>query len=412
MKIIVIGGGAAGLMAAYTAAAKCEVLLLEKNEKLGKKIYITGKGRCNLANYCDSRTFLKNVVSNQKFLYSAISRFDPYSTVALFNELGLETKTERGNRVFPVSDHASDVTKVLEKAARKAGVKIELNCAVTDIKTEQGCFKAVRTADGREIYADACIIATGGLSYPSTGSTGDGYDFAVKAGHTVTKCVPSLVGLKTKETFVQEMEGLSLKNVRLDVYLNGKKKYSDFGEMLFTHNGVSGPLVLTASAMFARDLAAGADVKLFIDLKPALEQDVLDERLVREFSETSNKELKNALKSLLPSSMIPVFIKLAGISGERKVNTITAPERKKIRNLLKAFELNVSEAGGFNEAVITQGGVKVNEIDPKTMGSKLVKNLYFAGEVIDVDAFTGGFNLQIAWSTGVAAATGIIDQLN
>lgn len=408
MKIVVIGGGAAGLMAAYAAAAgPNEVILLEKNEKLGKKIYITGKGRCNLANSCDMQTFLKNVVSNPRFLYGAVSRLDPDATVALFNELGLDTKTERGNRVFPVSDHASDVTKTLEKALKKAGVSIYLNTEVTGIVTENGEFCSVRAADGKEIHADACIIATGGLSYPSTGSTGDGYGFALKMGHTVVPCVPSLVGLKTKEKFVSEMEGLSLKNIRLDAYLSGKKKYSEQGEMLFTHNGVSGPLILTASALFARELSEGKELKLLIDLKPSLTAEVLEERLIKEFAAASNKEIKNVMRSLIPSSMIVPFLRLCSISGEKKVNSVTAGERKKIVSVLKGFCLNVSEAGGFNEAVVTKGGIKVNEIDPKTMESKLVKNVFFAGEIIDVDAFTGGFNLQIAWSTGYAAGSAV-----
>ena len=408
MKIIVIGGGAAGLMAAYAASAGSnEVILLEKNEKLGKKIYITGKGRCNLANSCDTQTFLKNVVSNPRFLYGAVSRLDPDATVALFNELGLETKLERGNRVFPVSDHASDVTRTLEKALKKCGVSILLNSEVNTVKTVDGRFCSVVLSNGKEITADACVIATGGLSYPSTGSTGDGYGFALKMGHTVIPCVPSLVGLKTKESFVSEMEGLSLKNIRLDAYLSGKKKYSEQGEMLFTHNGVSGPLVLTASALFARDLADGAELKLIIDLKPSLEPEVLEERLLREFASASNKDIKNVMRSLIPSSMIEPFLRLCSINGEKKVNSVTAPERKKIISVLKGFELNVTGAGGFNEAVVTKGGIKVNEIDPKTMESKLVKNVYFAGEVIDVDAFTGGFNLQIAWSTGYAAGTAL-----
>ena len=408
MKIVVIGGGAAGLMAAYAAAAGSnEVILLEKNEKLGKKIYITGKGRCNLTNSCDLQTFMKNVVSNPRFLYGAVSRLDPDATVALFNELGLETKIERGSRVFPTSDHASDVTKVLEKAIRKAGVSILLNSEVTEIVTEEGSFSSVRLADGKEITADACIIATGGLSYPSTGSTGDGYKFAINMGHTVVTCVPSLVGLKTKEKYVCELEGLSLKNVRLDAYLSGKKKFSEQGEMLFTHNGVSGPLILTVSALFARELDFGNELKLVIDLKPALEPEVLEERILREFNASLNKELKNVLPHLVPLSMTGTILRLCSINGEKKVNAVTAPERKKLVSVLKGFELNISDMGGFNEAVVTKGGVKVSEINPKTMESKLVKNVFFAGEIIDVDAFTGGYNLQIAWSTGYAAGTAV-----
>ena len=403
MKIIVIGGGAAGLMAAYSSAiAGHEVLLLEKNEKLGKKIYITGKGRCNLANYCSEEDFLKSVVSNPKFLYSSIHQLSPYETVDFFNNLGLTTKVERGNRVFPESDHASDVTKVLEKGLRNIGVKIELNTTVRRIDQKDGVFSQVVTDKG-EIKADACIIATGGISYPSTGSTGDGYEFAISLGHTIIPTLPSLVGLKTKEIFVKDMEGLSLKNIGLKCVVDGKEKYKDMGELLFTHNGVSGPLILTASSYFAKDIASGKKLVLKIDLKPALSEEALDGRIVRDFTSNSNKALKNILGGLLPSSMVPVMLSVCGIDPEKKANSVTAGERKNLVRNIKEFCLNVTRSGDFSEAVVTKGGVCTKEINPRTMESLKCKGVYFAGEVIDVDALTGGYNLQIAWSTGYTA---------
>jgi len=404
VKTIVIGGGAAGMMAAYASAVNGhETVLLERNEKLGKKIYITGKGRCNLSNYCGRDDFLSAVVSNPRFLYSSISRLDPSDTVALFNSLGLKTKVERGNRVFPESDRASDVTAVLEKALLGLNVKIKKLCRVTAIKSRDNVFCGVETEGGELIEGDACVIATGGKSYPSTGSTGDGYDFALQLGHTVVKPVPSLVGLKTRESFVGRLEGLSLRNIGLKVYENNKQKFGGQGEMLFTHNGVSGPLILTVSALFARSLAEGNGLKLVIDLKPALERDVLDARLLRDFKNNSNKSLKNVLGGLVPSSMIPVVIDILEMDGEKKVNSVTAVERKKLLELLKNFELHADSAGTFAEAVVTSGGIKVGEVKPGTLESKLVKGVYFAGEVLDLDAFTGGYNLQIAWSTGFLA---------
>ncbi|MBR4343841.1 MAG: NAD(P)/FAD-dependent oxidoreductase [Lachnospiraceae bacterium] len=404
MKNIIIGGGAAGMMAAYSSVINGnDTILLEKNEKLGKKVYITGKGRCNLTNYCSKEEFLKNVVSNPKFLFSSLNRMDSYDTVELFNNLGLKTKTERGNRVFPESDKASDVTKTLEKVLRSLGVDIRFNCRVLDIKTEGGRFASVITDSYGEISGDSCIIATGGLSYPSTGSTGDGYRIADKNGHTITELLPSLVGLKTEETFVREMEGLSLKNIVLKVFINGKQKFKEQGEMLFTHNGVSGPLILTVSADFAKDIASGKQAELVIDMKPALSYEELDARILRDFGEMSNKALKNVLIHLLPSSMVPVLIGECGIDGEKKVNSVTVEERKKLADTIKAFKLHVKNSGDFSEAVVTKGGIKVSEVNPGTMESKLVKGLYFAGEILDVDAYTGGFNLQIAWTTGYTA---------
>ena len=404
MKTIVIGGGAAGMMAAYSSALQGnETVLLERNEKLGKKIYITGKGRCNLSNYCTGEDFLKNVVSNPKFLYSSVNRLDPFETVGLFNQLGLKTKVERGNRVFPESDIASDVTKTLERALKKLKVTILTGTRVTEIREKDGSFYSVVTDSNGEMTADACIIATGGLSYPSTGSTGDGYELAKKLGHKVVDTLPSLVGLKTGEDFVKEMEGLSLKNIVLKVTVNGKQKFKEMGEMLFTHNGVSGPLILTASSDFARDIASGKTLELFIDLKPALSPEELDARILKDFGKMTNKSVKNVLGALLPSSMVPVFLKVCGIDEDKKVNSITAAERRKMVETVKAFKLTVKKSGDFSEAVITKGGIKTSEIDPKTMESKLVKRLYFAGEVIDVDAYTGGYNLQIAWTTGYTA---------
>ncbi len=404
MKTIIIGGGAAGMMAAYSSALNGnETILLEKNEKLGKKIYITGKGRCNLSNFCDVEEFLKSIVTNPKFLYSSINRLDPSQTVALFNELGLKTKVERGRRVFPESDTASDVTKTLERALKKLKTEIRYNCCVKEIKTLNGSFNGVVTDNNEIIYGDACIIATGGLSYPSTGSTGDGYRFAEKLGHTVIKGIPSLVGLKTEETFVKEMEGLSLKNITLKVFLDGKQKMKETGEMLFTHNGVSGPLILTASAKFAKKIAEGKPVLLAIDLKPGMDAEALDGKIVREFSEMSNKAVKNLLGHFVPASMVPVILDLSGIDAEKKANSVTLEERRKLVGIIKNFELKIKKSGDFNEAVVTQGGIKTGEINPKTMESQIVKNVYFAGEVIDVDGYTGGYNLQIAWTTGYTA---------
>lgn len=407
-KVIVIGGGAAGLMsAAVLAEYGNEVILIEKNEKLGKKIYITGKGRCNLTNLCDRDSFFKSVVTNPKFLYSCVNNFDAVATVDFFENHGLETKEERGNRVFPVSDHASDVSKTLEKAIKAAGGKILFNSVVNEILHDENGFYGVRLLNGEEISGEACVIATGGLSYETTGSTGDGYMFARRLGHTVTETYPSLVGLKTNETFVKELEGLSLKNIQLIAYVDGKKKYDERGEMLFTHSGVSGPLVLTLSSQITSELAKGKKVDLKIDMKPAMDMDTLEKRVLKDFGEAMNKSLKNSLGGLLPSSMIPVVVRLSGIDGEKKVNSISVAERKNLLELIKGIPLSVKATGGFGEAVITQGGVSVKEVNPKTMESKLCKGVYFAGEVLDVDALTGGFNLQIAWSTAYAAAEAI-----
>lgn len=392
------------MMAAYSASMNgAEVLLIEKNEKLGKKIYITGKGRCNLANFCTKEDFMKNVVSNPKFLYSSLNQLPPYDTVDLFNSMGLKTKVERGNRVFPESDHASDVTKALEKTLRQNGVKILLNTGVMKILDRNGVFSGVETDRGEVILGDACIVATGGLSYPSTGSTGDGYEFARRMGHTLTKMYPSLVGLKTKETFVKEMEGLSLRNIAVKFIIDGKEKFREQGELLFTHNGVSGPLILTASALFTGDIASGKKTKLIIDLKPALTEEALDARIVRDFTSMSNKAVKNILGGLVPSSMVAVVLRLSGIGGDKKANSVTANERKNLIKVIKSFTLEIKNTGDYSEAVVTKGGISTKEINPRTLESLKCSGVYFAGEVIDVDAFTGGYNLQIAWSTGYTA---------
>ncbi len=401
------------MMAAATAGAGgVETVLIEKNEKLGKKVYITGKGRCNLSNDCDVRDFMKNVVSNGKFLYSAMYGFTPQATVDYFEAIGLRTKVERGNRVFPVSDHSSDVNKYLEKAIRAAGVKIMLNTAVKEIVTENGAFKGAELSNGEFISGDACFVATGGLSYPSTGSDGDGYWFAKALGHKVTRLLPSLVSVKVIEDWVKQVEGLSLKNVVLSAHSNGKCLYSDLGEMLFTHNGISGPLVLTLSSMLADTISSGNKVDLLIDLKPGLEPARLDERLLKDFAENINKQFANSLGKLLPSSLIPVIVSLSGIPSDKPVNLVTKEERGALASLIKALPLTVLRLGGYDEAVITKGGVDVKQINPATMESRLVSGLYFIGEVLDVDAFTGGFNLQIAWSTAHAAAEAVIGSLS
>ena len=408
--VAIVGGGAAGMMAALIAAERgFSVTLIEKNEKLGKKLYITGKGRCNLTNSCDNEDFFANVVTNPKFMYSSFYGFDSAAVISLFEQLGLKLKIERGNRVFPVSDKSSDVIRTLEKAIRSSGVKVMLNTAVRDLIIDEGAVSALKTVrgvrldDGNIINSDSVIIATGGLSYPSTGSTGDGYRFARTAGHKICDTYPSLVGVKTKEHYVADMEGLSLKNVTLSAYIDKKCIYSRQGELLFTKDGISGPLVLTLSALHARDIGK-KEIRLAIDLKPALDEKMLDARILKDFGEMPNRNFSNAFEKLLPASMNSVIVMLTGIAPGKKINSVTKEERTRIIGLLKAFPLTVTGSNGYNEAVITQGGVDVRQIDPATMVSRLVRNLYFIGEVLDVDALTGGFNLQIAWSTAHAAA--------
>lgn len=406
-NVVITGGGPAGMMAAITAARQgFKVTLVEKNEKLGKKLFITGKGRCNITNAGDSEALFNSIVTNRKFMFSSFNGFSNYDTLGFFDELGLHIKIERGNRVFPESDHSSDVIGALNRELKRLSVDVRLNTEVKDIIVNGGkATGVVVKCSGKEstIQADNVIVATGGNSYQSTGSTGDGYRFARKLGHSVTPIVPALVPFNVAEDWESDLQGLSLKNVSI-VVLDGKQEiYSDFGEMLFTHFGVSGPLILSASSFAARRIKEHP-LKLVIDLKPALSQEQLDERILRDFDEEKNKAFKNSLDKLLPKKMIPVIVRLSDIDGNKKVNEITKQERQKLVSLIKGLELTITGLRGFNEAIITQGGINVREINPTTMESKLVKNLYFAGEVLDVDALTGGFNLQIAWSTGYAAA--------
>ena len=407
-NVIVIGGGAAGMMAAITAASNGhKVTLYEKNEKLGKKLFITGKGRCNFTNAGDAEDIFNSVVTNKKFLYSAFNGFSNYDTMGFFDELGLKFKVERGNRVFPESDHSSDVIGVLSRRMKQLGVDVELNTQVEEIITQDGRFKAVKLVDAynkkRMVSSDKLIIATGGNSYQSTGSNGDGYRFAKTLGHEVTPILPALVPFIVKEEWERDLQGLSLKNVNVTIYDDKKIIYSDFGEMLFTHFGVSGPTVLSASS-YAAKIIKNRPLKLVIDLKPALDEQQLDERILRDFEEFKNKSFKNSLDKLLPKKMIPVIVELSKINPDKKIHDITKQEMAGLVNLIKNLTLTLTGLRGFNEAIITQGGVSVKQINPTTMESKLVKNVFFAGEVIDVDAVTGGFNLQIAWSTAYAAA--------
>lgn len=407
-NVIIIGGGAAGMMAAITAASNGhKVTLYEKNEKLGKKLFITGKGRCNFTNAGDAEDIFNSVVTNKKFLYSAFNGFSNYDTMGFFDELGLKFKVERGNRVFPESDHSSDVIGVLSRRMKQLGVDVELNTQVEEIITQDGRFKAVKLVDAynkkRMVSSDKLIIATGGNSYQSTGSNGDGYRFAKTLGHEVAPILPALVPFIVKEEWERDLQGLSLKNVNVTIYDDKKIIYSDFGEMLFTHFGVSGPTVLSASS-YAAKIIKNRPLKLVIDLKPALDEQQLDERILRDFEEFKNKSFKNSLDKLLPKKMIPVIVELSKINPDKKIHDITKQERAGLVNLIKNLTLTLTGLRGFNEAIITQGGVSVKQINPTTMESKLVKNIFFAGEVIDVDAVTGGFNLQIAWSTAYAAA--------
>lgn len=405
-KIVIIGGGAAGMFAAITAAEKGnEVHLYEKNEKLGKKIYITGKGRCNLTNACDMEKLMDSVCTNRKFLYSAFYGYTNQDVIDFFEKHGMKTKTERGDRVFPLSDKSADVIDTLRNAMKKAGVKVHLNKEVdTILLTGEEDKKAtgIRLKGGTEVNADSILVATGGFSYKSTGSTGDGYRFAEEAGHKVTELSPSLVPFNTREEYGKRMQGLSLKNVTLSVYDGKKCLYEDFGEMMFTHFGITGPLVLTASTAVLKKLRQ-KELQIRIDLKPALSEEQLDVRLLREFENGHNKQFKNVIGVLYPTKMTPVMIELSGISPDKKVNEITKAERERLIQLTKHFPLTATGLRDYNEAIITRGGVSVKEINPSTMESKLVTGLYFAGEVLDLDAVTGGFNLQIAWSTGYAA---------
>lgn len=407
-NVIVIGGGAAGLMAGY-AAGICghQVTILEKNEKLGKKIYITGKGRCNFTNACDTEDFFKNVVSNPKFLYSALYTFSPDSMIGFVESQGIPTKVERGNRAFPESDHASDITKALEKAIKEYGVNVRLHTEVKDILIEDNKVIGVKLSDGSIINCDNVILCTGGLSYQTTGSTGDGLKWARKLGLKVTECRPALVPLNCKESYIPEMQGLALKNVNLTIKDGKKKLYDSFGEMLFTHFGVSGPLVLSASSIIGKRLQETGELQALVDLKPALSVDELSNRVLRDFNDNMNKHLSSVLRGLLPSSMVPVFIELMDFDDSRQINSITKEERANLIALLKAFPFTITGLREYKEAIITQGGISVKEVDPSTMKCKNIGGLSFAGEVLDLDAFTGGFNLQIAWSTGYLAGLSI-----
>lgn len=399
--IIIIGGGAAGCFAAVHAARYGKsVLLFEKNEKLGRKLRITGKGRCNVTNNSDIQEHMKNIPVNQRFMYSAFSVFDAYNTMDFFEEIGVPLKTERGNRVFPVSDKADDVADALAREMKKNGVKV-INKRVTKLITENNVCKGVK-AGGDEYYAKSILIACGGKSYSSTGSTGDGYSLAESVGHTVTEIKPSLVPLVSPDRYCSEMMGLSLRNVTLNLCDREKVIYSELGEMLFTHFGVSGPLVLSASSHI-REMSHDR-YKILIDLKPALSPEQLDARIQRDFAENLNRDFVNGIRKLLPAKLIPVIVKLSGISPEQKVNGITKEQRRRFGELVKAFPVRISGFRPVDEAIVTSGGISVKEINPKTMESKIIEGLFFAGEVIDVDAYTGGFNLQIAFSTAYSAA--------
>lgn len=437
-NIVVIGAGPAGMMAAITAAkAGNQVTLLEKNEKIGKKLFITGKGRCNVTNACETEELFSNVMEHDKFLYSAIYGFDNQAVMQFFEEAGCKLKIERGQRVFPESDHSSDIIRALDTQMKLAGVKLMLNCEADcvltkeykDCQSEQdevfekqpqdkykkkkanknkkkqtSMVTGVKLKNKEVIPADSVIIATGGISYVLTGSTGDGYRFAKECGHSVTELSPALVPFRIREDWCKELQGLSLRNVTATVEAEGKKIYSDLGEMLFTHYGVSGPLMLSASSYYVHK-AKGKQAKLYIDLKPALTKEQLDKRILREFDANKNKQFKNAITSLFPAKLLPIMPRLADIDPDKKVNEITKEERERFIDVIKHMELTISGIRDYNEAIVTKGGVSVSEVSPSSMESKLVKGLYFAGEVLDLDALTGGFNLQIAWSTGYLAGT-------
>lgn len=422
--VIVVGGGAAGMMAAIAAAENGnKVTLIERNDKLGKKIFITGKGRCNVTNACDTTEFFNQVTSNPKFLYSSIYGYDHDMVYDFFESNSCPLKIERGERVFPVSDHSSDIIRTLENVLKKKNVKILKNKYVTELTVKEGKITGLKIANTRpsksgsfvtyepekmteSISSDAVILATGGISYRVTGSDGNMFKLLTKVGHTITELRPGLVPLESKDSWISPLSGLSLKNVSLRLMVNNKKIYDGFGEMLFTHFGISGPLVLTG-ASYLNKKYAGQPCKAIIDLKPALDHDTLDKRILRDFEDNKNKSLKNGISGLLPSKLISVIPLLAAIDEEKKVNEITKEEREKIVHTLKNLEINITGSRDFNEAIITIGGVSTKEINPSTMESKIIKNLFFAGEMIDVDALTGGYNLQIAWSTGHLAGQSV-----
>lgn len=405
-KVIVIGAGAAGLMATYSALLKGhDVDLFDKNEKCGKKIYITGKGRCNLTNDSEMEDYFNQIPHNHKFLYSSLYQFSKDDTQSFFESHGCPVKVERGKRVFPVSNHAYDVTNTLERTIRQAGGRIHLDAALEDLLVEDGQIVGA-IIDGQKLRADAVILATGGLSYPSTGSTGDGFKIAKIFGHHTTKFYPSLVPIVTKEDYVPKLQGLSLKNVEVTIFDGKKKLYNAFGEMLFTHYGVSGPLILSSSSLIT-EILSNHELKMEIDLKPALDIEKLEKRIIREFEYNRNKQFKTICGDFVPNKLIPVIIELSGIEPDTKISEITKGQRDQFMQVLKHFPMTLVKTRDFNEAIITRGGICTKEINPSTMESKIVKGLYFAGEIIDVDAFTGGYNLQIAWSTGYLAGMSI-----
>lgn len=402
-NVIVVGGGAAGMMAAVFAARNGQnVQLLEKNEKLGKKLFITGKGRCNITNAADIEDLFTAVISNPKFLYSGFYSFTNQQVIDFFEELGVKTKIERGERVFPVSDHSSDVIAAFSRELKSLGVSVSLHTEVKELLCEQDKVCGVLLTNGKKMKADAVIVATGGISYPSTGSTGDGYRFARETGHRVTELLPSLVPMEVRQWYAKELQGLSLRNIEIRITDGKKKLYEEFGEMLFTHYGVTGPVILSASSVVGKTLRK-KELTLHIDLKPALSEEQLDKRILREFDANHNKQYKNSIDSLFPAKLKPVMVELSEIEPEKKVNEITKEERQRLVHLIKDFTMTLTGLRGYNEAIITKGGVSVKEIDPGTMESKIIKGLYFAGEVLDLDAVTGGYNLQIAWSTGYLA---------
>ena len=400
--------------ALFSARRGHEVHIFDHNEKLGKKLFITGKGRCNFTNDCEPEVLMGSVVTNARFLYSSFRGWNSQDTIRLFESLGVRTKVERGNRAFPASDHSSDIIRALEKELKALGVKIHLKSGVKELLLDAAddpektrpAVTGLLLDNGSRIPADAVILATGGLSYPATGSTGDGYRMAQAAGHSMQKTRPALVPLETAEAYIPRLQGLALKNVTLTIPLGKKKKFEEFGELLFTHFGISGPIALTASSHIGKALEE-SPLKAFIDLKPALTREQLSARILREFDQAKNKEFKNVIPSLYPSSLRPVMIELSGISGDRPVRDITKKERERLIDLTKAFPLTITGTRDFREAIITQGGVTVKEVDPSTMASRLVRGLYFAGEILDLDAVTGGFNLQIAWATAKRAADSI-----
>jgi predicted Rossmann fold flavoprotein len=419
MKCVIIGGGAAGMAAAlFLAEAGAEVCVLEQNEKLGKKLFITGKGRCNFTNACDVDELFAHIVTNPRFLYSSFYGWDSNQTIDLFEKLGVKTKIERGNRAFPASDHSSDIIRALEKRLREKKVHICLRTKVSKLLTDAGAdgkekITGVLLSDGTAASADAVVLATGGLSYPSTGATGDGYRFAEETGHRIAPCRPALVPLVTAEAYIPRMQGLSLRNVTLRIPYGKKKEFKEFGELLFTHFGISGPLALSASSYIGSALEEnqkkdGEGLPASLDLKPALTEKQLDDRLLREFGEAKNKEFKNVIPGLFPASLRPVMLELSGIPGEKPVREVTKEERKRFIALIKSFPFTITGTRSYNEAIITQGGVSVRDVNPSTMESRRVSGLFFAGEVLDLDGVTGGYNLQIAWATAHTAAEGIL----